>query len=79
MEEKKEKSKKNASQKVQKLNWSLARCRKIANRFPCEAEWAKGAPSSYKAAKYHGWASEIAQAMGTKKSVSQEAPTKKAA
>lgn len=79
MEEKKEKSKGSAAQKVQKLKWSLARCRKVANRFESEAQWAKGAPSSYKAAKYHGWTSEIAQSMSDRKSESKMPATKKAA
>lgn len=79
MEEKKEKSKGSTSQKVQKLKWSLARCRKVANRFQSEADWAKGAPSSYKAAKCHGWASEIAEALGNRKSVTDVSPAKKAA
>jgi len=79
MEEKKEKSKVVAAQKVQKLKWSLARCKKVANRFQSESAWAKGAPSSYKSAKHHGWVTEIVKAMASPKSASQPSPTKKAA
>jgi hypothetical protein len=44
-----------------KSKWSLERCQKYAHRFQNEAAWQNGNPSSYKAAKAHGW---VAQCMG---------------
>ena len=44
-----------------KSKWSLERCEKYAHRFQNEAAWENGNPSSYKAAKAHGW---VAQCMG---------------
>ena len=35
--------------------WTYERCLKYAKRYQSEEEWSKGAPSSYKAAKSHGW------------------------
>ena len=65
--------------KEQKIRWTLARCRKVANRFNSEAEWAKGAPSSYKSAQAHGWTQEIVGHLKSKKNGSSKAPVKKAA
>lgn len=65
--------------KETKLRWTLARCRKVANRFNSESEWAKGAPSSYKSAQAHGWAQEIVSHLNGKQSASKKAPVKKAA
>ena len=49
------------SRTVTKSKWNLARCQKYAHRFQNEAAWESGNPSSYKAAKAHGW---VAQCMG---------------
>lgn len=65
--------------KEQKVRWTLARCRKVANRFGSEAEWAKGAPSSYKSAQSHGWTQEIVSHLKTKMSGAGKTPVKKAA
>jgi len=65
--------------KEQKIRWTLARCRKVANRFMSEADWAKGAPSSYKSAQAHGWTSEIVSHLKSKNGASKKAPVKKAA
>jgi len=65
--------------KEQKIRWTLARCRKVANRFNSEAEWAKGAPSSYKSAQAHGWTPEILGHLKNKKSGPSKTPVKKAA
>jgi phage protein D len=48
-----------AAGKPAKLRWTMARCRKVANRFRTEDEWRKGAPSSWKSATAHGWVAEI--------------------
>ncbi len=60
-----------------KQSWTMARCRKQAKRFKNEAEWAKGAPSSYKSAMAHGWTKEIMASL--KNSGSEKASVKKAA
>lgn len=49
------------SRTVTKSKWNLARCQKYAHRFANEAAWEAGNPSSYKAAKAHGW---VSQCMG---------------
>lgn len=77
-EKKEEKVEKVSSPKEQRLKWTMARCRKVANRFKNEAEWKKGAPSSYKAAEAHGWVSEIAAHLKGR-SGSSDKPMKKAA
>ncbi len=41
--------------KVEKLKWTLDRCKKFARRYPSEAVWASCHSSSYKAAVAHGW------------------------
>lgn len=65
--------------KEEKKRWTMARCRKVANRFNSEAEWAKGAPSSYKSAQAHGWTKEIVSGMKSKSSNSEKSSVKKAA
>jgi len=65
--------------KEEKRRWTMARCRKVANRFNSEAEWAKGAPSSYKSAQAHGWTQEIVSGFKSKKASETKAPVKKAA
>lgn len=65
--------------KEEKKKWTLARCRKVANRFNSEAEWAKGAPSSYKSAQAHGWTQEIVSGMKSKGSAPAKSSVKKAA
>jgi len=78
-EKKEEKVEKvSAAPKEQKMKWSMARCRKQANRFKNEMEWKKGAPSSYKAAMAHGWVSEISAHLKSK-SGNMDKPMKKAA
>ena len=44
-----------SQKKVEKLKWTLERCKKYARRFPNEAVWASCHSSSYKAAVAHGW------------------------
>lgn len=41
--------------KEKKSPWTVDRCFKAAKRFDSVEAWAKGAPSSYKAADAHGW------------------------
>jgi hypothetical protein len=41
--------------KSSKVPWSEARCLSKAKRFDSVEAWAKGAPSSFKAANAHGW------------------------
>lgn len=78
-EKKEEKVEKvSAAPKEQKQKWTMARCRKVANRFKNEMEWKKGAPSSYKAAVAHGWVSEISAHLKSR-SGSSDGPMKKAA
>jgi len=65
--------------KEEKKRWTLARCRKVANRFNSEADWAKGAPSSYKSAQAHGWTQEIVSGFQSKGTSSPKSTVKKAA
>lgn len=65
--------------KEQKMRWTLARCRKVANRFKSEAEWAKGAPSSYKSAQAHGWTQDIVSHLMEKHGSAKKPSVKKAA
>lgn len=61
-----------------KVPWTLQRCKKAARRFHSEEEWRLGAPSSYKSATAHGWATEcIAQYKGQLSEVGK--PTSKKA
>lgn len=65
--------------KEEKKRWTISRCRKVANRFNSEAEWAKGAPSSYKSAQAHGWTQEIVNSLKSKSTSSPKTNVKKAA
>ncbi|MFM8268958.1 MAG: hypothetical protein ACKN9V_02125 [Pseudomonadota bacterium] len=65
--------------KEEKKRWTMARCRKVANRFSSESEWAKGAPSSYKSAQAHGWTQEIVSGFKSKGSKPEKSAVKKAA
>jgi hypothetical protein len=46
-----------------KSRWTLEACMKAARRFDVRAEWAEGAPSSYKAAVARGWVEQCAKHM----------------
>lgn len=80
-----------AVERVQKIQWTLARCQKYARRFKSEQEWKDGAPSSYKSAVAHGWVKDCvghmsanlrlvhAQSEVTAKPVTASAPVEKVA
>lgn len=54
--------------KVEKLKWTLERCKKFARRYPSEAVWASCHSSSYKAAVAHGWKAECLNQSSTSNS-----------
>jgi hypothetical protein len=60
------------SQKREKKKspWTLEKCQKAARRFASPEEWAKGAPSSYKAAVSRGWEHDCTQHMKLRKRAS---------
>ena len=43
--------------------WTVAMCHKFAKRFHTENDWAKGAPSSYKAALARGFMTDCTKHM----------------
>lgn len=46
-----------------KSTWTLEKCQRASRRFKSREEWAKGAPSSYKAACARGWDGECTKHM----------------
>lgn len=60
--------------KEKKSSWTVERCIKASKRFETEEAWAKGAPSSYKAATAHGWTAQCTSHMkGGKRSYQRSA------
>lgn len=59
--------------KESKSPWTKERCFKASKRFDTVEAWAKGAPSSYKAASAHGWVEQCSAHMQGSRSYSRSA------